>query len=145
MLTMVHIREIVQFAAYIGCFALVAAVMRQFRVYFRRSAMRCWPSVVGLRADLHACGRQTVVGLVGDIVADASRGIDVDRDDVLRSATAVHPAPALLRDFVINSDQTVGRPYPAVLVRRPGGPAAVLATAARVADVFEHAASISRS
>ena len=66
MLTMVHIREIVQPAAYIACFALIAAIVRPFRVYFRRSVVLL-ATFVSI-ALVYSLWQRSVVGLVGDIV-----------------------------------------------------------------------------
>ncbi|MET0659837.1 MAG: hypothetical protein ABW110_16945, partial [Steroidobacteraceae bacterium] len=121
MLTMVHIREIVQPAAYIACFALIAAIARPFRVYFRRSVVLL-VTFVSI-ALVYSLWQRSVVGLVGDIVQThrAELASIVMRSPFRELVTT--PAPVLLRDFLINSDQLSGGLIPLFLF---AGPAVLL-------------------
>ena len=67
MLTIVHIREIVQFAAYSGCFFLVTLLVPRFRPYMRRAAAML-ALVVGM-AVAYGVWQAASVPLVSDIVA----------------------------------------------------------------------------
>src|SRR5688572_7514397 len=66
MLTVVHIREIVQFSAYLGCFVVVTAAVREFRPYLRRAASLLALTV--LVAVVYAVWQAQVVPVVGAIV-----------------------------------------------------------------------------
>jgi hypothetical protein len=67
MLTMVHIREIVQFTAYLGCFAVVAITVRRFRLYGRRALVLLALTVVTVGA--YTSWQRTVAPLVQQIVS----------------------------------------------------------------------------
>ena len=66
MLTMVHMREIVQFSVYLGCFAVVAAARRGFRPYLGRT-VTLLAFTLGCAA-LYAAWQGRAVPLVNEIV-----------------------------------------------------------------------------
>lgn len=121
MVTMVRIREIVQLAAYFVCLTLVAATVRPFRVYLRRSAALL-AVVVGIAA-VDILWQRGVAGLVGDIVEiHRARLTSIVAMTPFRELVAT-PAPVLLRDFLLNSDQLSGGLIPLFLF---AGPAVLL-------------------
>ena len=103
MLAIVHIREIVQFAAYLGCFALVALIARPFRASFR-------PAVTLLGLTLlvavgYTLWQGAVVPVASDIVSEERRNlVALARGIPLRSLLA-SPAPSVLGDFIQDFDQ----------------------------------------
>lgn len=103
MLTMVHMREIVQFAAYLGCFAVVAAASRDFRPYFRRTVGLLALTLV--LAAIYTAWQGWMVPLVDNIV-------DTQRAELLSIASArslreliVSPASTLFSDSLQKFDQ----------------------------------------
>ena len=103
MLVMVHIREAVQFTAYIACFLLVTVASRQFRAYARRAAV-LFVATAAL-AVIYTLWQAQVAGIVSDIVqTHRARLASIVSEASLRALVAT-PAPVLLSDFVINSDQ----------------------------------------
>ena len=87
-LTMIHIREIVQFAAYLGCFVVLAAASRHLRPYLRRSAALLGITV--LIVVTYTRWQSTVVSTVTTIVAG-------HRAELLSLATSVPPAALVLQ------------------------------------------------
>jgi hypothetical protein len=121
MLTMVHIREIVQPIPYIGCLALVAAVVRPFRIYFRRS-VALLAIVIGI-ATVYTLWQREAVGLVDDVVQmHRARLTAIVATTPFRDLVTT-PAPLILRDFLLNSDQVSGGLIPLFLF---AGPAVLL-------------------
>ena len=117
MLTMVHIREIVQPAVYFVCFTLAAARVRPFRIYLRRS-FALLAVVVGIAA-IYVLWQREVGGLVGDIVNDHRAQLtSIVATTPLRELVTT-PASALLSDFLINSDQLAGGLIPLFLFVGP--------------------------
>jgi hypothetical protein len=117
MLTMVHIREIVQPAVYMICLALVAAMVRPFRAYLRRSvALVC--VFVGV-AVVYVLWQRQVVGLVSDIVQTHRAQLATIVTTTPLRHLITTPAPVLLHDFLINSDQTSGGLIPLFLFAGP--------------------------
>jgi hypothetical protein len=121
MLTMVRIREIVQPTAYLACLALVAAMVRPLRPYFRRSIVLL--SVIVLIALIYITWQRAVVGLVGDIVQTHRAQLTSIVATTPFRELVTTPAPVLLRDFLINSDQLSGGLIPLFLF---AGPAVLL-------------------
>ena len=123
MLTMIHIREAVQFAAYLGCFVVVTAAVRGLRPYARPRA-RLARSHVRRCGDLHTMASRD--RSVGD--RHCQQGL---RESCCRSAAAL-PFTTLifgsvsnaLGDFIQDFDQMFGGLMPVFLFT---GPAAVLA------------------
>jgi hypothetical protein len=103
MLTIVHIREVVQLAVYLGCFLLATIAVQRFRPYMVRTAV-----VVGMVvviAAIYVAWQSQVAALVGDIVAgQRGRLVAIVTTSSLRDLLLA-PAPALLDDFVLNSEQ----------------------------------------
>jgi hypothetical protein len=121
MLTMVHIREIVQPAVYFVCFTLVAAMVRPFRIYLRRSVALL--AVVVSIAAIYVLWQREVVGLVGDIVDNHRAQLTSIVATTPFWELVATPAPMLLSDFLINSDQVAGGLIPLFLF---AGPAVLL-------------------
>jgi hypothetical protein len=121
MLTMVRIREIVQLAAYIVCLALVAAIVRRFRLYFRRSLALLL--VVVAIAAIYIVWQREVAGIVGDIVQIHRARLTTIVTTTPFGELITTPASVLLRDFLINSDQVSGGLIPLFLF---AGPAVLL-------------------
>jgi hypothetical protein len=88
MLTMVHMREIVQFAAYLGCFAVVAAVFRDIRPYLARTA-GLLALTIGMAA-VYSLWQGQMVPLVDNIV-------DTNRAELLNLASSTSAGDLLLR------------------------------------------------
>ncbi|MGH7554428.1 MAG: hypothetical protein ACREMQ_15595, partial [Longimicrobiales bacterium] len=115
------IREIVQFAAYVGCFLFVTVAIRRFRSYIRRAAVLL-AIVIGIAA-VYALWQAEVVGLVSDIVqTHRAQLISIATTSSLRTLVST-PAPVLLGDFLQNSGQVYGGLTPLFLF---AGPAVVL-------------------
>jgi hypothetical protein len=68
MLTIVHIREVVQVAAYLGCFLLVTLAMRRFRSYAGRTAIML--ALVVSIAAVYTLWIGQVVERTADVVSD---------------------------------------------------------------------------
>jgi hypothetical protein len=117
MLTMVHIREIVQPAVYMICLALVAAMVRPFRAYLRRS-VALLAIVIGI-ATVYTLWQKEAVGLVGDLVQmHRARLTAIVATTPFRDLVTT-PAPLILRDFLLNSDQVSGGLIPLFLFAGP--------------------------
>jgi len=121
MLTMIHIREVVQFAAYLGCFVVVTAAVRAFRPYLGRAVALLLLTVVV--AVIYTRWQATIVPGVNDIVEGY-------RAELLSSAAALPlrtlvlgPASNALGDFIQDFDQVFSGLTPFFLF---GGPAVVL-------------------
>jgi hypothetical protein len=121
MLTMMHIREVIQFAAYVGCFVLVAATMRALRPHFGRAValLALTVAVTVIYTRWHA----VAVPAVNDIV-------QAYRAELLASAASLSfrdlvlaPASATLANFVQDADQMFAGLTPFFLF---AGPAVVL-------------------
>ena len=102
-LTVVHIREIVQFAAYLGCVALVALIARGLRAYLRPAV-----TLLGLTIAVAAgytLWQSAVVPVASGIVSE-ERGnlVALARDMPLRSLL-LSPAASVLGDFIQDFDQ----------------------------------------
>ena len=121
MLTVVHIREVVQFASYIGCFLLVTIVVRRFRPYARRTAGLL--ALVLIIGTVYTFWQAQLPTLVGDIVGSQR----ADLSSILASssvrALVLTPAPTLLSAFLLNADQTFDGLTPLFLF---AGPAVLL-------------------
>lgn len=121
MLTAVHVREIIQFAAYLGCFAVVAAMWRRWRLYLRPTL-----ALLALTlsiAAIYSTWQGSIVPVVHDIV-------DRERSELASVAGALplrammlEPAPAVLGDFIQDFDQMFAGLLPFLLF---AGPAVVV-------------------
>jgi hypothetical protein len=103
MLTIIHIREVVQFAAYIGCFLVVGMCVRTFRPYARRAAVLLAVTVV--MAGIYTSWQGRMVPVTTGVVAE-------ERSNLLAIASALPfsdlitaPAAESLGDFVQDFDQ----------------------------------------
>ena len=103
MLTIVHIRELVQFASYIGCFLLVTMAVHRFRPYRgRTAALLALALVVGTAYTLW---QAQVATLVGDIVGSQRAALGSVLTSNSIRALIFTPAPTLLGEFLLNTDQ----------------------------------------
>lgn len=103
MLTIVHIREIVQFAAYLGCFALVALIARPLRAY-------CRPAVTLLGLTLlvaagYTLWQSAVVPVASDIVSEERRNLVALARGIPFPSLLASPASSVLGDFIQDFDQ----------------------------------------
>lgn len=121
MLTVVHIREVVQFTAYLGCFLIVAVVFRSLRSYVRPTAALV--ALVVAIAGLYTLWQTRVASLVSGMV-------DEERAELVSIVTAstvrtlvLTPVSTLLGDFVPNVDQIFEGLTPFFL---SAGPAVIL-------------------
>ena len=120
-LTMVHVREMVQFIAYLSCFAAIAMVMPRFRPYLR-SAMTLLAVGAGL-VVIYSLWQAEVVGLVSDIVrTQRTRLMSIVTTSSVQTLLFT-AAPALLTGFLVNSEQTTSGLIPLLLF---AGPSVVL-------------------
>ena len=121
MLTMVHMREVVQFAAYLGCFAVVAAISRDFRPYLLRT-VGLLVLTIGCAA-LYTAWQGSVAPFVQDIV-DTHRAelVAIAGGSSLRGVL-LEPASTLLANFVPKLEEMFNGLMPFFLF---GGPAVVL-------------------
>ena len=103
MLTVVHIREIVQFAAYLGCFIVVAATVRRFRGHVA-------PAVTLLGVTLIiAIGYTVLQGAIAprsnDIIGEERRNLVALAGGLPLQSMLFSPAASVLGDFVQDFDQ----------------------------------------
>lgn len=103
MLTVVHIREIVQFAAYLGCFLLVSAAFRGFWPYARRAMLLL--GLVIIVAATYSAWQGRTAALVSDIVSDERARLLSTVKASSASALLFSPASELLAEFLPNFDQ----------------------------------------
>jgi hypothetical protein len=135
MLAVVHIRELVQFAAYMGCLLLVAAVRREFRPLLKPSAM-LFALTVAI-AGVYTLWHGQTATLVGTVVADQRSRLEGIVQASSWRDLLFSPAPAILSEFVLNADQVYEgiTPLllwsgPAILVLFPRQPLAWMACVA---------------
>jgi hypothetical protein len=102
MLTIVHIREVVQVAAYLGCFLVVTLAMRRFRRYARRTAIML--ALVVSIAAVYTLWIGQVVERTADVVADQRARLASIAATSSAGELLFTPAPALLDEFVLNSE-----------------------------------------
>jgi hypothetical protein len=121
MLTMIHIREIVQFAAYLGCFVIVTALVRRFRPYLGRAV-----ALLLLTMSIAVIYVRWQAG----IVLTVSNIVDAHRAELLSLAASLPlqalvltPASSALSDFIQDADQMFAGLTPFFLF---AGPAVVL-------------------
>ena len=117
MLTMIHIREVVQFAAYLGCFLVVAAAAKTLRPYLGRAAVLLVLTLVV--AVVYTRWQATIVPEVNTIVEGY-------RTELLSTASALPLrtlafgfAPSALGEFVQDFDQVFAGLTPFLLFAGP--------------------------
>lgn len=121
MLAIVHIREIVQVAAYLGCFLVVALAFRGFRSYLR-PALTLLGLVIAIAA-LYTVWQSNNVSLVTAIVdEERAKLVSTVSRSSLR-ALVFEPASAVLSDFMPASDAAFAGLTPFFLF---AGPAVIL-------------------
>ena len=102
MLTIVHIREVVQVAAYLGCFLIVTIAVRRFRPYAGRTAALL--ALLVAIAAAYTMWQAEVVVRTATVVADQrARLVSIASASSLRELLFT-PAQDLLDQFVLNGD-----------------------------------------
>ena len=103
MLTLVHIREIVQFAAYLGCFLVVAAAVRRFRACLVPAA-----TLLGVTLAI-ALGYTVWQGAIApgsnDIIGEERRNLVTLAGSIPARSLLLSPATSVLGDFIQDFDQ----------------------------------------
>jgi hypothetical protein len=103
MLTVVHIREIIQFAAYLGCFIVVAATVRRFRGYVAPAA-----TLLGVTLVI-AIGYTLLQGAIAprsnDIIGEERRNLVALASGIPIQSLVLSPAASVLGDFIQDFDQ----------------------------------------
>ena len=117
MLTIVHIREVVQMAGYAGSFLLAAITIRRFRPYAARTAALL--GLVVAIAGVYALWQAQAVTLVSDVVADQRARLASIVTTSSLQALLFTPAPALLDEFLLNSEQLFAGLTPLFLFAGP--------------------------
>jgi len=103
MLTVVHIREMVQFAAYLGCFLAVAVAFRAFRSYVRPTVALL--ALVVAIAAIYTAWQARLASFVSVIVGDQrAQLVSIVTSSSLQALT-LGPVSTLLGDFVPNVEQ----------------------------------------
>ena len=117
MLTIVHIREVVQFAAYLGCLLLVALARKEFRQFRRPAAVLLVLTLA--TAAMYTFWHSHVATLVGAVVGDQRARLA----SVVQGSTwgdlLFSPASIVLSDFVLNADQVYQGITPVLLWTGP--------------------------
>ena len=94
-LTVVHIREIIQYLSYLGCFVLIGFAVRPFQAYARRAVVLMGVTIAV--AAVYLVWQRAEVGHVTTLVADERRKVAAIaaatswRDLFLAHAPAVLP------------------------------------------------------
>lgn len=103
MLTVVHIREAVQFVVYVACFLLASLAVPRFRAYSSRT-VAVLALVIGIAATYVGWQGQQA-SLVADVVADQrARLVGIVASSAIQTLLS-SSAPELLGEFVLNSEQ----------------------------------------
>jgi hypothetical protein len=121
MLTIVHMREVVQFAAYLGCFAVVTATCRRFRPYLGRT-VGLLVLTIGCAA-LYTAWQGSVAPLVLDIVERQRAELMSMAQSLSLRELVLEPVSTLLVSVAPKFDEMFNGLLPFFLF---GGPAVVL-------------------
>jgi hypothetical protein len=117
MLTIVHIREVVQFAAYIGCLLLVALARKEFRELRRPAAALLALTIA--TAAVYVLWQSQAVAQVSGVVVDQR----VRLTSIVQSSSwqqlLFSPASVVLDQFVLNADQVYEGITPVLLWAGP--------------------------
>ena len=103
MLTVIHIREMVQFAAYLGCFVVLAVCVRSFRPYARRAAALL--AVTLVMAAAYTAWQVRMVPVASDIVAEERANLIAAASAMPLQSLMASSAAETLGDFVQDFDQ----------------------------------------
>jgi hypothetical protein len=103
MLTIIHIREMVQFAAYLGCFVVVAMCVRAFRPYARRAVVLL--AITLLMADVYTSWQARMVPVTTGVVTEERSNLLGIASRLSFSSLIAAPAADSLGDFVQDFDQ----------------------------------------
>lgn len=121
MLTVVHIREVVQFAAYLGCFLVVTLAFRAHRPYARRTAL--WLAATLAISAGYIGWQRVAVGHVTSFVSEGRDRLTAAVAHVSLYDLAFAPASELLEGFVQRTDAFFYGVTPFILF---AGPAVIL-------------------
>jgi hypothetical protein len=102
-LAVIHIREIIQFAAYFGCFVVVCAAVREFRPYLQRAATLL--ALTLLIAAGYTVWQSRVASVVGSIVQGQRAELVSVAAGVPAASLVLSRAVDVLGDFVQDYDQ----------------------------------------
>ena len=103
MLTVVHIREIIQFAAYLGCFVVVAATARRFRRYVAPAL-----TLLGVTLAIAICYillQGAIAPRSNDIIGEERRNLVALAGGIPIQSMVLSPAAGVLGDFIQDFDQ----------------------------------------
>jgi hypothetical protein len=103
MLTIIHIREMVQFAAYVGCFIVLAVCVRPFRRYAGRAAILLAIAVV--MAGIYTGWQARMVPVTTGVVAEERANLLAIASGLPFSRLVATPAAEALGDFIQDFDQ----------------------------------------
>ena len=117
LLTMIHIREVVQFAAYIGCFLVLTLVAPRLRPYLRPTGTLLLISAV--IAVAYTRWQAAVVPSVADIVGGSRTELMSIAANLPLRALVLRPASEVLGDFVQDFDQMFAGLLPFFLCTLP--------------------------
>jgi hypothetical protein len=117
MLAVVHIREMVQFIAYLGCFAVVIAAFGVFRSHLRRTVTLLATSTAIVVA--YVVWQRQAVTLVTDIVAEQRASLAARAAAAPLRSLLFTPASELLQGFVTNFDRVFDGLTPFILFAGP--------------------------
>ena len=121
MLTMIHIREIVQFAAYLGCFVIVTVFVRRFRPHLGRAVALLLLTMSV--AVIYVRWQAGTVLTVSNIVEGHRAELLSSAASLSLQALVLSPASNALGDFIQDADQMFAGLTPFFLF---AGPAVVL-------------------
>jgi hypothetical protein len=117
MLTIVHIREVVQFAAYIGCLLVVALARREFREFRRPAAVLLALTIA--TAALFTIWQSQAATLVGAVLGDQRARLASVVQSTAWQELLLSPASSVLDQFVLNADQVYEGITPVLLWTGP--------------------------
>jgi hypothetical protein len=118
MLTIVHVREMVQFAAYVGCFLLLTLVVRRFKPYRARAAVLLATAVAIV--VVFSVWQARVVPLVDATVAERRADLLVTARKIPPADLVFAPASQVIENYVPEFRQLWGGLLPFFLVTGVG-------------------------
>ena len=113
MLTIIHIREMVQFAAYLGCFIVVTMCLRPFRGHARRAGVLL--AIVLVMAGIYTAWQTRMVPVAAGVVAGERANLLVVASGLSVSGLIGTPATESLGDFIQDFDQVFAGLVPFLL------------------------------
>jgi hypothetical protein len=103
MLAVVHIREVVQFAVYIGCLLLVALARKEFRDFRRPAAVLLALTIV--TAAAYTFWQSQAATLVGAVLGNQRARLASIVQSTTWRELLFSPAPLVLDQFILNANQ----------------------------------------